>query len=220
LPAKAPVVRFRYPHGFDSHRVETEQIRAEIEFNEAAKGVDPFELQDLHTNRILRIFRVFGAELCACAHEGKLGIGRARELAEDFVDAHLTEAELDRDEDLDEIHERLEWKQFLHELAKPIEGPYTEPARSEPTNGLVPHADFFDAKEQREAAIEAATREHHRVDAVAGLCGVDYHDLRRWARDRGKALAKGKSTKIERIEKTLSPWACVGASSRNGQEPQ
>ena len=66
--------------------------------------------------------------------------------------------------------------------------------------------DPFAFRDAREAAIVAAARDHgNNVTTLASEIGIDYSDLRAWARDRGLGFAKGKSLKVERIEKALNP---------------
>jgi hypothetical protein len=70
-----------------------------------------------------------------------------------------------------------------------------------------PLNDVFNDQENRESAIEKAALQHGTVEALAQFIGVDYRDLRAWARDRGRKFAKGESTKRTNIEKYLLPFA-------------
>lgn len=70
-----------------------------------------------------------------------------------------------------------------------------------------PMKDIFDNRENREAAIKKAALQHPTKQDVAQAIGVEYTDLRAWARDRGFNFAKGASTKRKRIEDYLLRFA-------------
>jgi hypothetical protein len=79
-----------------------------------------------------------------------------------------------------------------------------EPAPEERPQQMLkegPAADPFAAKKEREAAIKRAAERLGTVAKVATSLNVDYHDLRKWARER--FLAKGPSEKVARIEREL-----------------
>lgn len=68
---------------------------------------------------------------------------------------------------------------------------------------LQPTVDIFATLDERERAIKAARAKLGGPTKVAKACGVDYRDLRKWARQRN--FAKGTSVKTTRIEATLLP---------------
>jgi hypothetical protein len=103
----------------------------------------------------------------------------------------------------------LENKAFEAELKRQGNGAQAEDANDDA--GSIPARNPFATKEQREWAIKsaAAAQAGGSKTAVANWIGVDYRDLRAWARDRGVRLAKGRSTKVDAIERNLLTYASV-----------
>jgi hypothetical protein len=83
-----------------------------------------------------------------------------------------------------------------------VEEPELGPTKDHADQRLA--SDAFGTQDQREKALVQAGGHFGSQKAVAKACGVDYRDLRTWARSR--QLAKGPSKKVERIEETLLPF--------------
>jgi hypothetical protein len=91
--------------------------------------------------------------------------------------------------------------------------------RRKPVRPAPRASDPFATQEQREAAIKQARaaikRPRGSATGLAERIKVAYTDLRAWVRDRGKpSLAKGASTKVDRIEKYLLRYVSANVSAK------
>ena len=97
---------------------------------------------------------------------------------------------------------------LLRDRGGPDRQPPAKPATAQDV-ATQPATDHFGTKEQRVNAITCAAKALGTRGKVAQDCGVDYSDLRKWARERGRAFAKGPSEKTGRIERRLLPYCPV-----------